>query len=326
MQNVFVLSHASDIDGVGSAALIKKKYGIPSSRLFFSDYSKEGLEYVNKGLSSFYKKGITLYICDLGVNDSILASYLKILEGVKRYGGKIYWFDHHPWSERAIKTLAKMCEAAIIGENKRYCATEITYRKLGFNDAFTKKFVRLVHYSDFNITPPSKTDFKTIGYYAISITSYNTTRSWNFITKRLRHIADVISEGRLFDAKIKNDAEKFSRVNEARVKGMLKELEIRKDFAVGFSKHVQSTYGCMAVIEKSRKPIGIYVNTEIGRGHIRSTDPDITSLARSMGGGGHPRASGFNVSLKKFNSFRAKKDRARFADFVQKKITRLKIL
>lgn len=326
MQNVYVISHASDIDGVGSAALIKKKYNLTSSRLFFSDYSKEGIEYVDKKLSRFYKNGITLYITDLGVNDSILSSYLKILKKVRKYEGKIYWFDHHPWSERAIKTLASLCEAAIIGENKQYCATEITYRELGFRGSFTKNFVNLVHHSDFNITPKSKTDYKMVGAYALSTTFYNTNRSWDYKTNRLRHMAEVISNGRFIDAKIKKDAETFEKVNDARVKKMLKGLEIRKNVAVGFSKHVQSTYGCMAVVEASKKPIGIYVNVELGRGHIRSTGPDITALARSMGGGGHPRASGFNVSLKKFNGFTTKKDRAHFTDLIQNKITEMKIL
>ncbi len=326
MQNVFVMSHASDIDGVGSAALIKKKFNLPLSRLFFSDYSKESIGYVDSKLEDHYKEGITLYIADLGVNDSIVDSYLSILKKVKKYGGKIYWYDHHPWTELAIKKLTPLCESAIIGENKKYCATEITFKELGFNDDFTKKFVNIVHHSDFNKKPKSNSEYRTIGFYALSITYYNTNDSKDYLTDKLRHIADVVSRGKLVDKSIKADAEHFNKINEERVQKMIKDLEIRDDVAIGFSKHIQSTYGCMAVIDAGKKKIGIYVNIDAGRGHIRSTGPSITELARSMGGGGHPRASGFNVDLKKFSGLKSKSDRAKFADDIQEKIRKYVIL
>ncbi len=316
MQNIFVLSHASDIDGVGSAALIKTKYSIPAGNLFFSDYSKQGLGYVDGKLRGRYRNGVTLFIADLGVNDAIIPSYSRIISNVKRHGGKVYWFDHHPWSDDAIKRLASRCDAAIVGENERYCATEITYRELGFSDAFTKKFVKIVHYSDFNITPKSKSDYRAVGIYALSITAYNISESWGYKTKKLRHIADTIAKGRLFDSAIKRDAKKFDKTNKERTGRMVKGLITRGNFAIGFSKHIQSTYACGAVIDASKKPVGIYINIQIGRGHIRSTGPDISKLARSLGGGGHPRASGFDIDRKKFNGFKSAKDRERLADYI----------
>ncbi|MDE1768199.1 MAG: hypothetical protein KGH62_02420, partial [Candidatus Micrarchaeota archaeon] len=238
MQNVYVMSHASDIDGVGSAALIKKKFALPDSHLFFTVYSSESIEYVNKMLKGRYASGLTLFIADLGVNDSIADSYLRILKQVKAHGGKVFWFDHHPWTNKAIKMLTPLCDAAIIGENSEYCATEITQKELGLNDSFSKIFTKIVHYSDFNITPKSKSDHKTVGAYALSITYYNTNKSWGKITAKLRHIADVISKGKLLDATITADANKFQKINEDRTREMITDLTVRKDFALGFSKHI----------------------------------------------------------------------------------------
>ncbi len=326
MENIFVMSHASDIDGVGSAALIQMKYKLPSSRLFFSDYSKEGLAYVDKNLGKFYKTGITLFIADLGVNPKIEPSYLQILKKVKKYGGKVCWFDHHPWSDSAIKKLASKCDVAIIGENKDYCATEITYRELGFTDDFTKNFARIVHLSDFNIKPRSEEDYNLVGIYAISIASYySTNQSWDYITKKLRYIADIISKGKFTDPIIAADAYEFNKINEERVMAMLKQLEIRDNVAVGFSRHVQSTYACGAITQETKKRIVIYVNVENSRGHIRSTGPDISVLARALGGGGHPKASGFDIDPKKFGGFRTRENKAKFADFIQEKIKKLGI-
>ncbi len=323
MGYVFVMSHASDIDGVGSAALVKRKYALGQDRMFFADYSKESLEYVDSRLEKHYGKGMTLFVADLGVNEGLVGTYKKILAKVASGGGKTYWFDHHPWDAKAIKELVPLCEVAIVGENRLFCATEITRRELGLSDPFSKKFASIVHYSDFNLTPKSSSMKRLIGHYALSITSYSTSHSRTYLTSRLRHMADVISAGKLEDRRVELDAERFRKTNEERVRRMVKDLYVRKDVAVGFSKHVQSTYGCGAVIDASGKKIGIYVNVASGKGHIRSTGPDISGLASSLGGGGHPRAAGFNINSVKFGKFRTQKDRNRFADFMQESVEKL---
>ncbi|MHB1830036.1 MAG: hypothetical protein ACYCO0_01455 [Candidatus Micrarchaeaceae archaeon] len=323
MQKTFVLSHASDIDGVGSAALIRMKYGVPTSRLFFSDYSKEGISYAGKKLAPFYGEGITLFIADLGVNDLLIGSYRAIIDSIRKGGGKVFWFDHHPWTQKGIDELASKCDIAVVGENARYCATEITYKRLGIGGAFAKRFVDIVHYSDFNIRPESREIRKMVGFYALSITSYNMNRSREYITRRLRHIAKVISGGSLIDRRTKDDAIRFGKTNEKRIGRMLDGMEVRKGFALGFSKAVQSTGGCMAIIERSGRPIGIYVNVKNGIAHIRSLKADITPLSRSLGGGGHPRASGFYIDPKKFWYFRSKSGRVALADYLEKRMAKL---
>ena len=323
MQKIFVLSHASDIDGVGSAALIRMKYGVPTSRLFFSDYSKEGISYVGRKLAPFYGEGITLFITDLGVNDLLIGSYKAMIDNIKKGGGKVFWFDHNPWTRKGMNELASRCDIAVIGENDRYCATEITCKRLGLGGMFAKRFVGIVHYSDFNIRPKSGKTREMVGFYALSITSYNMNKSRDYVTRRLRHMAKLISSGRLIDSRIRADAIRFGKVNGRRISRMLDGMEVRKGFALGFSKAVQSTSGCMAIIERSKRPIGIYVNVKNGIAHIRSLKADITPLSRSLGGGGHPRASGFSVDQKKFGQFRKKSERVALADYLEKKMAKL---
>ncbi len=323
-RSIAVLSHASDIDGVGSSALIKAKYGIPASMLFFADYSKQSLGYVDSKLAGIYKNGIVLFITDLGVNDSLIAAYRKILLAVKKGGGKVVWFDHHPWSDRAVKELASLCDTAVIGENEKYCATEITYKELGMAGGFYRDFVRLVHYSDFNITPRSRAVYGRIGVYALGITSYGILQSRDAMTMKLRHVAEVISKGRYYDSKIKADALRFERLNRDRISKMLKEMLLYPHAAIGFSSHVQSTAGCTALMKRSGKEIGIYVNTSNMRGHIRCEDKDISVLAGALGGGGHPHASGFNVP-RQFKKLDTSAERKRLADFLGEKIEELGI-
>ncbi len=322
MENICVISHASDIDGVGSAALIRRKYAVPLKRLFFSDYSKSSLEYVDSRLRPLYKSAITLFLADLGTNESLIEGYRHILESVLKGGGKVIWLDHHPWSKRAIDELTPLCELAVVGENERFCATEITYRELGFKDRFTRQFVRLVHYSDFNITPKSSKDYETVGTYALSITSYGILKSRERMTARLRHLADVISSGRLYDKAVRDDAQRFKRLNDRRIDGMVKSMLLYPRAAIGFSSYVQSTAGCVSLMERSGKEIGIYINTSNMRGHLRCEDGDISRLASALGGGGHPHASGFNVD-KRFGKLRTAAQKRRLADFIQVKIEQL---
>ncbi len=322
MNNVYVISHASDIDGVGAAALIKMKYGVTLSHIFFSEYSEEAISYVDDRLSGSYKKGITLFITDLGVDDRLISSYLKIINGVKRNGGRVFWFDHHPWSANAIKQLASRCDAAIIGENARHCGTEITYRELGFTDRFTREFVKVVHYSDFNIKPKTRGEYRLVGAYTLSITAYAEIKDMDKRTEKLRHMVEVLSCGRFLDSRIREDARRFDAINKKRTELMLKSMIIRKGFAVGFSRGVQSTAGCIAIREAARRPIGIYVNIEDWKGHIRCETKDISLLARKMDGGGHPHASGFFIDPKRFGYLKGSSNRKGFADFLEAMISR----
>ncbi|MCL4365542.1 hypothetical protein M1590_04440 [Candidatus Marsarchaeota archaeon] len=320
MNNVFVMSHASDIDGVGAAALIRMKYNVPLSHIFFSEYSEEAVYYVHEGLLHVYGKGITLFITDLGVDDRLIKGYLRIINGVRSGGGRVFWFDHHPWSDNAIMQIAKRCYAAIVGENPRYCGTEITFRELGIGGRFAKEFVKIVHYSDFNIKPRTRREYDLVGLYTLSITSYAELKSRNARTSKLRHMANVISSGRLYDKSMESDARRFDIINRKRIRQMLSGMIVRKRFAVGFSKGIQSTAGCIAVREAAKRPIGIYVNTKDWKGHIRCENRDISAFAMNLGGGGHPHASGFFIDPRRFGYLISKRQKERFADFLEKKI------
>ncbi|MDE1824032.1 MAG: hypothetical protein KGH74_01905 [Candidatus Micrarchaeota archaeon] len=323
MQNVFVISHSSDIDGVGSAALIGAKYGVPSKNMLFTNYSKESVEYVEKEMKKRHAQGMTLFLADLGVNERIIGNFLRIINSVKRSNGTVIWFDHHPWTKESIRKLAGRCDVAIVGENKDYCATEIAYKELGLRNWFLDRFVGLVHYSDFNLKPKDVKTRRLIGTYALSIASYEMKGPRSYTNRMLRHIVDVISSSKFTDKRIESDARRFDMLNKKRTNDMLKELYIRRDFALGFSNDVQTTDACMRIIERSNKNIGMYINLRTGTGHLRALKGDYSELARKLGGGGHPKAAGFYFSLKEHNGFRKKIDREKIADLIQSTINEI---
>ncbi|MDE1856388.1 MAG: hypothetical protein KGH49_04115 [Candidatus Micrarchaeota archaeon] len=296
MGNIAVLSHNADMDGVGAAAMLKIKYNIPSSRLFFSSYNKEDILYAQRKLKKFYGGNFILFITDLSLNDPTIPVWKKLIRGVKAMGGSVFWFDHHPWSNRAIGEIASLCDVAIVGENK-FCATEITKKEIELNTPFAEEFAKVVHYSDFNLRPDTAKRRKYVKTYALSITSYTKSKSNDSIQKSLRHIADVVASRRFVDARMLAASRSFEKKNTARINKMLKKLYlIGSKITIGFAIGVQTTQACGAVIEKSGRDIGIVIDMKQKKGSIRSKRSDISGLAKRLGGGGHPHAAGFEFN------------------------------
>ena len=296
MENIAVLSHNADMDGVGAAAMVKMKYGLDSGRLFFSSYGKESVLYAEKLLRKFYSKGFTLFITDLSMNDQMIGTWIQIIKRIKAKGGRVIWFDHHPWGEKGIAKVARLCDIAIVGENERYCATEIVRKELSLDTPFIDEFCRIVHHSDFNLRPRDKRSRQIIKEYALSITSFTKTGSNGGIQKKLRHMAGVISNRRFTDPMMERASAAFERKNNMRIEKMLKDLHlVGKNMAIGFASGVQSTHACSEIIRKSGRDIGVIFDFKTGKGSIRSVKSDISALAIRLHGGGHPHASGFEI-------------------------------
>ena len=311
MRDVISLTHATDIDGVGSAALIRMKYGIPTERAFLTDYRTETIESAYKGMRGFIKKGTVLIAADLAVGTESGRSFFKIVNAVKRAGGHVMWFDHHPWDGPYAKKIARLCDVVIFGENRKFCGTEITKRELKINGKFENEFAKIVHLSDFAVRPESKRRYAVIGYYALSISLYQML-PYDKRIRKLRHMVEAISGKKLLDARIKADANRFRKMNDRQTKVMLKDLYVGDNIVVGFAGDIQKTYACMKLIEETGKDIGVYINMRSGRGHMRSVKSDCSLLAAEFNGGGHPHAAGFSPDFRKYDLFKSKDDRRRF--------------
>jgi oligoribonuclease NrnB/cAMP/cGMP phosphodiesterase (DHH superfamily) len=321
-RNIFSLTHQSDIDGVGSAALIKMRYGIPAKNMFFADYSPENVIRSKQEITKAAKDGAVLIIADLGLNEATKQPMLELINNIKNKDGSVYWFDHHMWSDSWIKDVASKCDAAIVNENAEYCATEIVRNELSLNSAFCMRFAQIVHYSDFNLRPKNNAYMKMIIEYATCITSYSQITDYQRRNNKLRHVAEVISTGRLSDSIIRSDAAEFDKVNKTRIKELVsKRLIVLDNVAVGFQKRVNSTLAGSEIIKQSGKDIAVYINTDDLHGHIRTKKADCVKLANYLGGGGHPHAAGF--TLKKKYDFSKESERRKFATLIDRKAKEL---
>ena len=187
----------------------------------------------------------------------------------------------------------------MVGENKRFCASEIAIRHFGLKGRFIEKLAKTVHYSDFNITPGGAEYKKLVKKYALGISYYNIICTRETKTRKLRLLAAQLADGKLVSRELLSASGKFEKINNERVRKMLADLHpIGKTIAVGFSKGVQSTFACWKIIKKSKRDIAVLVSTESGKASLRSVKSDVTALARSFGGGGHPHASGFEIGAR----------------------------
>lgn len=313
MKNVAVLSHIADIDGVGAAALVKMKYRIPASNIFFTSYGREETEDAAREMRPLLKKQITLFITDLTVEPKAAPVYSSIISKVRAHGGKVIVLDHHPWSDEMARKIADRCSFAIFGENREMCATELVRKYLELDSKFVREFTYLVHHTDFFIRLREKRYAELAEEYKMSIGGIGMRKSYKTKLKDLRHIAGLISNGRFTDAKVASIASMFKRLNQERIARMLENVyRISGRFAVGFAKQTDSTDACYAIIKREHVDVSVVVNVDHSSGSVRSRSSNIVKLANALGGGGHPHAGGFGVDTRRYNFFRTKADKERF--------------
>jgi uncharacterized protein len=300
MESTFVVSHADDIDGVGSASLLKMRYHLDSSSLFFVNHSLADFEDAIRRIRPRLGKGSMVFFTDLSLNPNLMTPVSRFVRLVRSKGGAVVWLDHHYWSDEAIRKIAMRCEVAIVGENSCACATDITKQYTRLTGNFVEKLVGLVHcidlYLGFDSQPNPAWARSAARTYTMCINHLGRGTSFDARQKRLRRVADVISSGRFFDKRMRDAARSYERTNDLRIKALMGSLEVVSGkMAVGFSKEVDSSDACRAMFDRTGADIGILVKTGSGTASIRSVKSDVTALAMSFGGGGHPHAAGFEV-------------------------------
>lgn len=313
MRNVAVLSHIADIDGVGAAALIKMRYKIPASSLFFAGHSIDEMLSAEKDLARLYKRRMLLFITDLTPEPEAAPVFDRIMRGVNSHKGSVIFLDHHPWRDGMARRFALKSDLAIFGENREMCATELVRKYTGLKSAFVRRFAYIVHHTDFYIKLRERNLARLAEMYNMSIGCINMSHSYGSRMRGLRHIADIISSERFSDRRIAKLAARFKKLNEERIEKMLGgAYRISNKIAVGFSKQVDSTDACMAIISRKKVGISVLVKTDHSSGSIRSTKSNIVKLANAFGGGGHPHAAGFNIDARRYNFFRTNSDKEKF--------------
>ncbi|UCH01738.1 MAG: hypothetical protein JSV20_07800 [Candidatus Bathyarchaeota archaeon] len=132
-QKVICISHIKDVDGCICAALIKRAI---NAGFLLTNYGN-----INQCLSNISNKYNAVYICDLGLNETILEELSRI-----RQFAELTYIDHHYLAEDILKSLGEM-DIQVIND-LRDCASVHTFNL--FKDMLPREAGLLASYAAFS--------------------------------------------------------------------------------------------------------------------------------------------------------------------------------
>jgi len=295
------MTHSVDMDGMASAALLVRNLGMPVENTIFINYGGETFEHAMSSLSKIEGSGNILVISDFCLTDLLIKRMEGELQSFRKKGNRILWIDHHPWSTKALRSAKRYCDLLIVGENPYFCGAELVYRLLCKKDKFCDELTRITHLSDFWLRSKSKRDNDLVDKIAFGLKQL---RSGSGRDTALRDFVSELAAGNI-DCKIINDAySKYERKTRPILVEMLSSCSVIRvsgiKIGIGFGTVLAAQEACMAIIERKRCDVGIYIDSKSLHGSIRSVRDeqtwgvDILELAESISGGGHALAAGFS--------------------------------
>jgi len=297
---VVSISKDSNPDGLSGPALLVHNYKVSDRNIILTNYKDLGdlLSYLKKRKIS----NSSIVFSDLGISPGNLEVNIKILRLLKSQNNTIIWIDHHPWEENVVSSVRKLIDFATFGENPSYCATELVFLLLCNYDRTGREIAILAHYSDFPIKSKYDALKKRLSYAIIGALYDDKSKDRN-LRKIIRCISNLDYENR----QIEEFRMKYVRNNERNTKLLLRNLyKIRAGkylVGVGFSRRLETNSACATMKDELKTNINVYVAIDSGKSGIRSKDGiDSSKIAKALGGGGHPQASGFSINPSKLKN------------------------
>lgn len=303
---IVVIAHRRDFDGISSAAQIIRRYRNSVKKVIFTNYDKKTFGNMTTELVASKPNGSTIILADLSAQDDRVKHVTRIFKKLKAHGNSIIWLDHHPWSPYAIDKISKSVDFMIAGENKDHCGAELVFIELCKDDATCKKLSELAHITDFNLPARGKVEGRALERISNVITYLDNDSKGTY--HKIIKVTKEVSAGELYGKEAQR-AYKEYKVNERKDLKLLKKTARfikSNDYTIGiaFAHNMESNTACSKIREMTGAEICIFVTTKDGTAHVRSIDGiDCSILSKQLGGGGHPQASGFSVSMAKFKNF-----------------------
>lgn len=287
--NVLVISHEDDIDGIG---------GVILGYLAFKDidymliHVQEQAEIVNLLRNSNYE---SVFITDLGLEN-------KIADEINELGMNVLHFDHHETNVYASRYAFSTVKIQINGIST--CGTELFYLYLKDNNllkdnTLIKRFVEDTRaYDTWDWVKNNNVEANELNklFSIIGIDSY--------ISKMVDKLSS--NEEFLFDENDKYLIKLNTREENELIELSDKSLIIReKDgfkFGIVFGNKFLSIIGNTLCSRHPELDYMLLIDPLNMKVSLRSTRIDVSKVAESYGGGGHKYAAGFSLNEEKFKS------------------------
>ncbi len=292
MNHLYIVTH-TDLDGVASAAAALRVAGrdLDHATIIYAEpYNiHEKLETIRE----YVDEGDYVIISDLGPNRDSFKPTVEAVRDMTSRGARIYWYDHHVWSDEELKMVEEA--GAKIRIDKNTCATGVVARYMPTDigverDSFLEELESAVCAADLwrwdhHLAPK-----------LFRVAENRRSEDWKNI------LAVKLSNGILWDEELEEALRDY----------VAKELE-------GYNKVVSTVYvtedpcRVAAAYKRFRGPpsnsmigamlqgryspdIAVIVRSN-GGVSLRSRRVNVQIVASRLGGGGHPVAAGARVGL-----------------------------
>lgn len=290
---IIVVSRDSNLDGLVAPALMMRIYGIGKKDVILTQQAE--YKELERRLREMKPNGCSFVFSDLGVSSGDPEAVVRISRLLRSNGNNVIWLDHHPWDDIIINNIGRYTDYLVCGESSMYCASEITHSLLCKKGKEEARLAALAHSADFPDAKSGKMNRLELLARAITYTRTSKGRESGLLS-----IVESLSRLEVEGKFITNAALMQKKVEERSTSVLLRNshvVELKKArMGIGFSNGLNANYACAVLMKRLGCRIAIYIDTKTGKSGIRSARGiDSSAIARAMGGGGHPQASGFYV-------------------------------
>ena len=272
---VVIITH-TDLDGLSSAALILKHVG-RIDRFYFAQPHQ-----LHAVLSKVPNKS-QVFIADIGINESTLPKVIKQLERLVTSGATIKWFDHHVWDAEWVSKIKDVGVELYV--DRSTCAAGVVAKYLGVSGSDVEALVKATCSVDLWRFDDWRGNF--LARYA----GFKGGHEWKKqVVMKLStfsgELDDEVKE--VVEKAVSKELKVLSKALKNAVLAELGNLKVVAYFK-GSEEHLTSY---IANVLLSRFQADVAVIVRYGSVSFRSRGYDVRELAKALGGGGHPQASG----------------------------------
>jgi len=319
---IYIITH-NDLDGIGGAASVLRILGrkLHDSTVIFAE--PYNVEVAIEGIIGSLQPGDYLFLIDIGSNKSNINYVYNYFKKIKEKGVNIYWFDHHVWDEKDIELIKSTGTNIIVDTSTCGAGVAARYSQKLFNkinDEFLEKLEKAICASDIwkwddELGPKLfRASYANHGVNGLEwkfkvIEKFINGIIWD--DEMQAHLNDyIIKELKGFDG-ILSTIKTYG--NSCKISGVFKDVDIPSDSIVGAMMLSRSKSDIAVIIKKK--------GFNLVSLSLRSREKaNVQVIAKNLGGGGHPKASGASMKLPLYVSFISMIDKSFLIKYVIKKI------
>lgn len=289
--HVYIITH-TDLDGIGAAAaairMLSRGEG-EYTLVFAEPYNvHEALESIVDSVS----EGDLIIVSDLGVNKASFDKSVILLSEALSKGARAKWLDHHIWSAEEKERLSSI--GVEVHVDTSTCATGVVarYLKPSNQDEFVGRLVDAVCSADLWRWdhPMSGKLFRVVG------------ERWQS-TEWKQRIVEKFASGVMWDAEMEERLQEYVTQELEGYNLTLRSVATAESNGIRvvatykyFKGPPNSSMIGALLLSRFDASIAAIVRSDGGLS-LRSRKYNVQVIARELGGGGHPRASGAKIGI-----------------------------